>query len=140
MVRRRFSNEASRPGIAKKMSLRSEIVRLGLRTFIKRHDCRNATVEQNRRFATLCERLVPDPPASTRTLGVNAGGVMADLITTPDSEEDRHILFLHGGAFIVGSPWLYRHVTWRIAAAACARIVAVDYRLAPEHPFPAALD
>jgi epsilon-lactone hydrolase len=122
------------------MSLRSEIVRLGLRSIIKRRDCRNVTVEENRRFASFCERLVPDPPASTQTLGVSAGGVMVDLITTPDSEEHRHILFLHGGAFIVGSPSLYRHVTWRIAAAACARVVAVDYRLAPEHPFPAALD
>jgi len=122
------------------MSVRSEIVRLALRTFIKRCDWRSVTVEQNRRFATMCERLIPNPPASTRTLGVNAGGVMADLITTPDSEEDRHILFLHGGAFIIGSPSLYRHLTWRIAAAARARVVAVDYRLAPEHPFPAALD
>jgi len=122
------------------MSLRSEIVRLALRTFIKRCDWRSVTVEQNRRFATACERLVPDPPASTRTLGVNAGGVMADLITTPDSEEDRHIVFLHGGAYIIGSPSLYRHLTWRIAAASRARVVAVDYRLAPEHPFPAALD
>jgi monoterpene epsilon-lactone hydrolase len=122
------------------MSLRSEIVRLGLRSIIKRRDCRNVTVEENRRFATFCERLVPDPPATTRTLGVDAGGVMADLISTPDSEEHRHILFLHGGAFIIGSPSLYRHLTWRIAAATCARVVAVDYRLAPEHPFPAALD
>jgi epsilon-lactone hydrolase len=122
------------------MSVRSEVVRLALRTFIKRCDWRSVTVEQNRRFAAVCERLIPDPPASTRTLGVNASGVMADLITTPDSEEDRHIIFLHGGAFIIGSPSLYRHLTWRIAAAARARVVAVDYRLAPEHPFPAALD
>jgi len=122
------------------MSLRSEIVRLALRTFIKRCDWQSVTVAQNRRFATACERLIPNPPASTRTLGVNAGGVMADLIATPDSEEDRHILFLHGGAFIIGSPSLYRHLTWRIAAASCARVVAVDYRLAPEHPFPAALE
>lgn len=122
------------------MSLRSEIVRLGLRCLIKRRDCRDITVEQNRRFATFCERIVPDPPESTQTLGVNAGGVRADRISTPDSLAHRHILFLHGGAFIIGSPSLYRHLTWRVAAAAHAYVLAVDYRLAPEHPFPAALD
>jgi acetyl esterase/lipase len=122
------------------MSLRSEIVRLGLRTLIKGRDCRSVTVEQSRRFAAACERMIPNPPASVRTLHVNAGGILADLITTPNSEQNRYVLFLHGGAFIVGSPSLYRHLTWRLAVAACARVVAVDYRLAPEHPFPAALD
>jgi acetyl esterase/lipase len=62
------------------------------------------------------------------------------MIATPDSEADRHVLFLHGGAFIIGSPNLYRHLTWRIASAARSRLLAVDYRLAPEHPFPAALE
>jgi acetyl esterase/lipase len=122
------------------MSLRAEIVRLGLRWFVKRRTCRDMPAEQHRRFVALCGRLVPDPPPHTRTHSVNAGGVRADLITTPESQEHRHILFLHGGAFIIGSPSLYRHLTWRIATAARASVLAVDYRLAPEHPFPAALD
>ena len=122
------------------MSLRAEIVRLGLRWFVKRRTCRDVPAEQHRRFATQCGRLVPDPPANTRTRRLNAGGVGADLITTPESQEHRHVVFLHGGAFIIGSPSLYRHVTWRIAAAARAGVLAVDYRLAPEHPFPAALN
>jgi acetyl esterase/lipase len=122
------------------MSLRSEIVRVGLRYLIKRRECRDVTVEQHRQFAAFCERLVPNPPPSTRTVTVNAGGPDAHLITTPHSQPDRDILFLHGGAFILGSPALYRHFTWRVAAAARARVLAVDYRLAPEHPFPAALE
>jgi acetyl esterase/lipase len=122
------------------MSLRAEIVRLGLRWLIKRRNHRELTIAQHRRFATAAERLVPGPPVGTETLGVDAGGVKADLITTPASEPQRHVLFLHGGGFIIGSPSLYRHVTWRIAEAARARVLAVDYRLAPEHPFPAALE
>src|ERR687888_564367 len=122
------------------MSLRSEIVRVGMRLLIKRHKYRDLTIEQHRRSAPPAERLVPDPPPYTRTLTVDAGGVGADLISTPVSDDDRHVLFLHGGGFIIGSPALYRHVTWRIATAARARVLAIDYRLGPENPFPAALD
>lgn len=53
---------------------------------------------------------------------------------------DRQVLFLHGGGYAVGSPGLYRHITWRFAEAAGGRVITPDYRLAPEHPFPAALD
>jgi acetyl esterase/lipase len=111
-----------------------------MRWLIKRRNYRKLPIEQHRRFVSAAERLVPRPPSDTRTLGVDAGGVRADLVTTPASDEDRHVLFLHGGGFIIGSPSLYRHVTWRIAAAARARVLAVDYRLAPENPFPAALE
>jgi monoterpene epsilon-lactone hydrolase len=116
------------------------MVRTGLRWLIKHRNHRELTVEQHRRFVTVAERLVPDPPSHTRTLPIDADGVRADLIATPASEGERHVLFLHGGAFIIGSPNLYRHVTWRIASAARAHVLAVDYRLAPEHPFPAALE
>src|SRR5215471_17127587 len=122
------------------MSLRSEIVRLGMRLLIKRRKYRDLTIEQHRQFASAAERLVPAPPPDTTTLTVDAGGVRADLISTPFSKCERNVLFLHGGGFISGSPALYRHVTWRIATTTHARVLAVDYRLAPEHPFPAALE
>src|SRR5437870_8044201 len=122
------------------MSVRAEMVRAGLRWLIKHRNHRELTVEQHRRFVTLAERLVPDPPPHIRTLPVDADGVRADLIATPSSVAERYVLFLHGGAFIIGSPNLYRHLTWRIASAARSRVLAVDYRLAPEHPFPAALE
>jgi epsilon-lactone hydrolase len=122
------------------MSLRSEMVRLGLRWLIKRRSYRELSIEQHRKFATAAERWVRDPPAGTQTRGVDAGGVKADLITTPASETNRHVLFLHGGGFIIGSPALYRHVTWRVAETTRSRVLALDYRLAPEHPFPAALE
>jgi epsilon-lactone hydrolase len=102
-----------------------------------RHD---ATVEQKRRRAAAAERFVPPPPPGTRTLAVDAGGVRAHRIATRASQPGRHVLFLHGGGFIAGSPSLYRQLTWRVASAARASVVSLDYRLAPEHPFPAALD
>jgi acetyl esterase/lipase len=106
-----------------------------------KHRTRNdATVEQKRQRAATVERLVPRPPPGTRTLAVDAGGVGAARISTRASQPGRHVLFLHGGGFIAGSPSLYRQLTWRIASAAQSRVLSVDYRLAPEHPFPAALD
>ena len=66
-----------------------------------------------------------------------AGGPRHDAAL---SRPDHHILYLHGGAYIYGSPLLYRDLSWRIADAARAVVWMLDYRLAPEHPFPAALD
>ena len=120
-------------------SWRAELARLGLRWFIKR-GARQQTLAQSRRTYALFDALVPKPPRSTQTVPVDAGGVKADLIVTPESRSDRHVLFLHGGGYTVGSPATYRHFTWRIAAATKARVLAIDYRLAPEHPFPAALE
>ncbi len=122
------------------MSFRARLVRLGGRWLIKHGGRHDMTIEQTRRRAAAAERLVPAPPRDTQTLAVDAGGVDARWITTPVSDWSRHILFLHGGGFIIGSSSLYRHFTWRIASAARARVLSVDYRLAPEHPFPAALD
>jgi epsilon-lactone hydrolase len=120
------------------MSLRAELVRLGARWFLKPGG-RRGTVAQARRLLADLQVLIPSPPAPATTHTVEAGGVKADRITMPGSDRSRHVLYLHGGAYAIGSPSCYRHLTWRIAAAARACVLAVDYRLAPEHPFPAAL-
>lgn len=64
----------------------------------------------------------------------------ADWLTTPGVERDRVVLYLHGGAYVLGSARVYREMTSRIARAARARILVLDYRLAPENPFPAAVE
>jgi len=61
------------------------------------------------------------------------------MISKSDSEERSVILYLHGGAYIVGNPAAFRHLTSKLAAETGCDIFAIDYRLAPEHPFPAAL-
>jgi alpha/beta hydrolase fold len=47
---------------------------------------------------------------------------------------------LHGGAYLLGFPAVFRDFTWRIADVTGARVLCIDYRLAPEHPFPAAIE
>jgi epsilon-lactone hydrolase len=120
------------------VSLRAELVRLGARWFIKRRG--HATVAAARRSILAAARWTPSPRAGTEVLPVDAGGVKGEFITTPACRPDRAVLFLHGGGYVTGWGALYRHFTWRIATAARARVLAIDYRLAPEHPFPAALD
>jgi acetyl esterase/lipase len=125
--------------ISERISLRAELVRFGLRTFIKRRH-RPEPIEIVRRRFRRMEALVPPPPRGTRIEHISANGVPAEMIATRVSAPDRHVLYLHGGAYTVGSPRLYRHFTWRMANAARARLVAIEYRLAPDHPYPAALE
>jgi acetyl esterase/lipase len=121
-----------------RLSLRARLARIGFRLFMKKSEADLSFDEIRQRFARM-ERLTPRPPRGTRTTSVNAGGVPGLLVETAASRPDRHLLYLHGGAYAFGSPQLYRHFTWRIANAARARVLIIDYRLAPEHPFPAAL-
>jgi acetyl esterase/lipase len=57
-----------------------------------------------------------------------------------DPAPDRAILYLHGGGYVAGSAWTHRELLGRLARLTGLRVVAPDYRLAPEHPLPAALE
>lgn len=71
---------------------------------------------------------------------VSAGGVKAEWITANNAAPDRVILYLHGGGYVMGSIDTHRELVARLSKAAQARGLALDYRLAPENPFPAAVD
>jgi len=71
---------------------------------------------------------------------VSAGGVPAEWIVAPGAADDRVILYLHGGGYVMGSINTHRAMVARISRAAKAKAIALDYRLAPEHPFPAAVE
>lgn len=55
------------------------------------------------------------------------------------AQSDRLIIYFHGGAFVCGGPATHRHMGCRLSQASAATVLMVDYRLAPEHPYPAAL-
>jgi acetyl esterase/lipase len=86
------------------------------------------------------EPFVPAPPKGTHTRAFEANGVAAVRIDVPQARRDRWVLFFHGGGYAFGSAPLYRDFMWRVGTAARASVFYFDYRLAPEHPFPAALD
>jgi acetyl esterase/lipase len=76
----------------------------------------------------------------TETLATEAGGVPAEWVSAPGADPDRVLLYLHGGGYCIGSIATHRSLVARLSAASGARVLNVDYRLAPENPFPAAVD
>lgn len=71
---------------------------------------------------------------------VTANGVAAEWTAAPDADHSRAVLYLHGGGYVIGSLDSHRHVASEVGRAAGARSLALHYRLAPEHPFPAAVE
>jgi acetyl esterase/lipase len=71
---------------------------------------------------------------------VQAAGMAAEWATPADAREDRVLLYLHGGGYVLGSIATHRGLAARIAQASRLRALLIDYRLAPEHPFPAAVE
>ena len=79
-------------------------------------------------------------PEKVTVNAVRVGELDADWVTMPNSANGRVVLYLHGGGYVMGSRSTHRELAARIARDAAARVLLLEYRLAPEHPFPAAVD
>lgn len=116
-----------------------------------------------RGIAAIRARIAKLPPSDTQTLAelrtlydkatrafplpediaredVTVGGVSAERLTPTGARDDAALLYLHGGGYGIGSPRSHRHLAGDIAKRAGIVALVPDYRLAPEHPFPAAVD
>ena len=71
---------------------------------------------------------------------VGAGGVSAEWISIPGVADDRVVMYLHGGGYMIGSMRTHRSPLSYLSRVSDARVLGVNYRLAPEHPFPAAVE
>jgi acetyl esterase/lipase len=71
---------------------------------------------------------------------VAIGGMAAEWLTSAAVSRSHVVLYLHGGGYVVGSLDTHRDLAARLGRAAGARALLIDYRLAPEHPHPAAVD
>lgn len=80
------------------------------------------------------------PPAGCSIERVNAGGPEALWVNAAQNNNRETILYLHGGAYSMGSAQTYIGFTGMLSELCGLRVLSVDYRLAPEHPFPAAID
>jgi epsilon-lactone hydrolase len=81
-------------------------------------------------------------PFGVRFSRSSMGGVPTETVRSKSNTagSSNAVLFLHGGAFIIGSPVSHRSITGRLAPHTGANVFVPDYRLAPEYPFPAALE
>jgi monoterpene epsilon-lactone hydrolase len=118
------------------MAMASEELKT-VRDMLSAADLDRLTVTERRAAA---ESIASQPPPGTTVEPVDAGGVGAEWVVAAGADSDRVLLYLHGGAYQIGSPATHRSMVARLSGAAGARVLSIDYRLAPEHPFPAAVD
>lgn len=85
------------------------------------------------KMSALMSRRTPGQPATLN-------GVAGEWLLPQTGDGGRTLLYLHGGGYVLGSPLSHRDLVGAIADAAHARAFVADYRLAPEYPFPAAVE
>ncbi len=99
---------------------------------------RKTTDDDRRLYETMLGSMPMDDDIQTERLGVN--GVPAEWIYAPGARDDQVLLYLHGGGYVIGSMRTHRVMLSHIARAAGCRVLGLDYRLAPENPFPAPVE
>jgi epsilon-lactone hydrolase len=100
----------------------------------------NPDYREVRKWAARADATYPSQPPAARASETAIGDLKATWIDAKGARKDRVVLYLHGGGFIVETPRIHGALVARIGAQARARALMPSYRLAPEHPCPAALD
>jgi monoterpene epsilon-lactone hydrolase len=102
------------------------------------------TVAERRAQYDRAERVFPvAPEVGVKTVTVkpvSGPEIGAEWLEPPAAREGAALLYLHGGGYVIGSPRSHRHLAAALAKATGAATLLPDYRLAPEHPFPAAVE
>ena len=119
-------------------SLRSHIVRFMIGHVVGPKFKRARSVSELRK---LDEYIIKHQkiPTGTEISPVQDEGITAEWVRAPSAQTERAILYLHGGAFLMCSPATHRELAARLSACTNAAVLVLDYRLAPECPFPAAM-
>ena len=105
---------------------------------VRSAETRNTIDDERLSYERIMSTLPIDDDIETERVGVN--GVAGEWIWAPESDKRRVILYLHGGGYVIGSVRTHRVLLAHLARAAKARVLALDYRLAPETPFPGPID
>lgn len=131
------------------MSIRAKLVRFTLRHTLKKKFAdisdSQADIDKFRSYMKKTEKFSAKIPATTNVQSVEINGVPCEWIDQKSAPqkpngEQRVLVYLHGGGYVFGGPDSHRDVAWRIAEQSGCRLLLVDYRLAPEHQFPAAIE
>jgi acetyl esterase/lipase len=122
------------------MSIQLFLLNPFLRFQIKRRLRRNPEILEMRPMMLAGAKMQKAPPTEIKLEQTEIGGVRSERIVAPGADETRALFYIHGGGWVAGSPAIYRSITWRLAKEIGIPVFAVDYRLAPEHPYPAGLN
>lgn len=122
------------------MSLRRHLLNRWLRAVERPRIARATDPVPLRRSMEMQARLFFRAPRATHAEWCSLGGRDTLALTPRDAAKDRVIFYLHGGGFAFGSPRAYAALAGQLAWRSGARALVPSYRLAPEHPFPAAPD
>ena len=118
----------------------ASVLRGLLRATLKSRNKAGRPITDQRRWLNAVTRVVVAPRAANFE-SAEVGGVAGEWVTGHATGSAMPaILYLHGGAYCIGSPGTHRALTGHLALRCSARIFAADYRLAPENPFPAAVE
>lgn len=120
-------------------SIKSHLYKIGLQWMKAKRKGKPFTLQEGRVWIEKVGQRFPTLPNTTVT-PVSAHGIPCEWVATPSSDANKVILFFHGGAYAAGSLHSHRGLASRLALTTNSRVLSVDYRLAPEHPFPAAID
>jgi acetyl esterase/lipase len=121
------------------ISLRARFIRWITRWYLRRVDIANAPVLKMRKRLDLLGRLTR-PARGVKIEVSKLAGMHAEWYRPPEAMTGKVLLYLHGGAYALGSCDSHRKMVTHIAKAGQVETVLPEYRLAPEHPFPAAPD
>ena len=133
---------STRPGAGDSLAQRmvAGVLRGALRALLKPAFRAGRPVAQQRRWLEAVARTTL-APRGMRFAPERVGRVPGEwAVASSGDAAPRVIVYLHGGAYCVGSPATHRAIAGHLALRGRARVFTVDYRLAPEHPFPAAVD
>ena len=118
-----------------KLTRRARLARRAIPLFVKDAD---TPLDERRAAMERVDRL--PRPRRVDYEDTTVGGVPAIVATPTAGEAPRHVLYLHGGGYVLGSPRTHISMCARLARRADAVVTVIDYRLAPENPYPAAVD
>lgn len=121
------------------MSMQRQIMKMVVRGIVRPTLSPRVPVTGQRQLLDLAAR-VAKMPRGTQVDRISLCGCSAEQVTTPGADRHCAILYLHGGGYTVGSPVTHRALAAHLSAASGMPVFVADYRLAPEHPYPAALD
>lgn len=120
------------------------VVSKGMELIIKTLEKRNAQdikerVKKSRDGLEDLAKLLKIPKDVT-CVPLDVKGIPAEWVSAPEAREDKIIFYLHGGGYVSGSLNSHRELVSRLSRTTMARALMIEYRLAPEHPFPAAVE